>query len=326
MTKSLVNKLIYLRLALLTSLSLVSMSWFWLQADAKTETSEPSLMAAGKNNYLDFQDYGNEVEENNVPKVIFKEELSNCQTIIDQQLPASNCPPSQPQKSVNIPPPKSVNIPSQKADIRFPLTTVAEISSPFGWRLNPLTQIPQIHEGIDFAAPIGTPVIAVASGEVAIAGSLSGYGLTVIMRHHNNTRESRYAHLSKVLVQPGQKIEVGTVVGLVGNTGLSTGPHLHFEWRELKNGGWVATNPDQLISQARIAMIAAQKTAILPTSQPKPSLLPEEYSRAPRFISSTPVEKEQPIETLPLNFALRMPNNLTSSLLRRFFRLPEHFS
>lgn len=124
----------------------------------------------------------------------------------------------------------------------FPLSMPATISSAFGWRVHPITGTHRMHSGTDLAAPMGTPVLAAYEGEVAVADSLGGYGLTVIVRHEAGTQESRYGHLSEILVRVGDWIEQGTVIGRVGSTGMSTGPHLHFEWRHLTHSGWVAVD------------------------------------------------------------------------------------
>jgi murein DD-endopeptidase MepM/ murein hydrolase activator NlpD len=84
------------------------------------------------------------------------------------------------------------------------------------------------HQGTDFAAATGTPVFAVMSGTVESAGALGGYGNQVLLRHPDGT-QTRYGHLSVIGVRPGQSVDVGERIGAVGSTGVSTGPHLHFE-------------------------------------------------------------------------------------------------
>lgn len=98
------------------------------------------------------------------------------------------------------------------------------------------------HSGIDLAAPTGTPIKAVMDGTVSrVANDPSGYGKWVEIRHSDGST-SRYAHMSAFgNIKQGQEIGAGTVIGAVGSTGRSTGPHLHFEWR--KNNGQVAVNP-----------------------------------------------------------------------------------
>ena len=102
------------------------------------------------------------------------------------------------------------------------------VNSEFGTRVSPWTKAPEFHAGIDIRAERGTSVHAPAAGTVTLAGSHAEYGLTVILDHGNDIR-SIYGHLSKIAVEIGQRIERGTELGLTGNTGRSSGPHLHYE-------------------------------------------------------------------------------------------------
>lgn len=129
----------------------------------------------------------------------------------------------------------------------FPLALPSPITSLFGWRQHPIFGDRRFHTGTDLGAPTGTPVVAAKDGEVSVADYRGGYGLMVILRHENGTQETRYAHLSRILVRPGEQVEQGEVVGLVGSTGNSTGPHLHFELRELTAQGWMLVNPNELM-------------------------------------------------------------------------------
>lgn len=129
----------------------------------------------------------------------------------------------------------------------FPLSIPASISSLFGWRMHPVAQSWRFHSGTDLAAPMGTPVLATRAGRVSVSDFLGGYGLTVIMRHDDDKLESRYAHLSQLAVEAGEWVEQGEVIGLVGSTGTSTGPHLHFELRQLTGEGWVAVDPVEVL-------------------------------------------------------------------------------
>ncbi|MGD1908913.1 MAG: M23 family metallopeptidase [Leptolyngbyaceae cyanobacterium] len=131
----------------------------------------------------------------------------------------------------------------------FPLAAPAPISSLFGMRTHPIFGVQRFHTGTDLAAPTGTPVLAAKAGTVSTADYLGGYGLTVILRHEGGSEETRYAHLSQLMVRPGETVEQGDVVGLVGSTGNSTGPHLHFEVRQLTAQGWVLVNPNELLRQ-----------------------------------------------------------------------------
>ena len=112
------------------------------------------------------------------------------------------------------------------------------ISSGFGGRKAPKAGASTNHKGIDIAVPTGTAVLASCGGTVTVAGWQSGYGYVVYLRHEDG-RETRYGHLSKVLVSVGQSVTQGQRIALSGNTGNSTGPHLHFEIRI----GGTAVNP-----------------------------------------------------------------------------------
>lgn len=125
----------------------------------------------------------------------------------------------------------------------FPLIGTAELSSAFGFRLHPVLGIWRLHAGQDLAAPEGTPVVAALSGRVASSGLAGGYGLAVELEHQSPRRRTLYGHLSELYVKPGQFVRQGEVLGRVGSTGLSTGPHLHFELRLPRDGGWVAVDP-----------------------------------------------------------------------------------
>ena len=107
---------------------------------------------------------------------------------------------------------------------------VAPITSDFGWRIHPIYGTRRLHAGTDFGVDDGTPVHAADGGVVVEAGWVSGYGYTVII-DHGNGMSTLYAHNSEVAVSPGQTVSKGQVVSYSGNTGGSTGPHLHFEVR-----------------------------------------------------------------------------------------------
>ena len=104
------------------------------------------------------------------------------------------------------------------------------MTSPFGARTSPTTGAQEFHEGIDIGAARGTPIRAAASGTVTFAGQMSGYGNVVILQHAGGL-QTRYAHQSAMSVAAGQTVTAGDVIGAVGSTGETTGPHLHFEVR-----------------------------------------------------------------------------------------------
>jgi murein DD-endopeptidase MepM/ murein hydrolase activator NlpD len=145
----------------------------------------------------------------------------------------------------------------------FPLTIPAPITSLFGWRIHPITGTRRFHAGTDLGASLGTPVLAADAGKVAIADWLGGYGLTVVLEHENFTQQTLYGHLSEIFVQPGEWVEQGTVIGRVGSTGNSTGPHLHFETRQLTDQGWVATDPSVQLEDAVAELVESLRTAQL---------------------------------------------------------------
>lgn len=103
------------------------------------------------------------------------------------------------------------------------------ISSQYGMRHHPILQIKRHHNGIDIACGVGTPIKAVLSGVIRSTVWHGGYGRLVKIEHWSEGLESRYAHLSKISVAVGQRVDRGDVIGYSGQTGLATGPHLHFE-------------------------------------------------------------------------------------------------
>lgn len=107
----------------------------------------------------------------------------------------------------------------------------SRVSSGYGMRFHPISGNNKPHLGVDFAAPTGTPVRTVGDGVVSFAGRQGGYG-NIIVVNHRSGQATAYAHLSKILVRQGQRVEQGSRIGEVGSTGASTGPHLHFEFRE----------------------------------------------------------------------------------------------
>lgn len=110
---------------------------------------------------------------------------------------------------------------------------MGRISSKFGYRIDPFSKRSAFHGGLDIAAPSGTPVYATRAGEVSMASYYGAYGKLVTVQHAYGY-ETYYGHLSRIRVKRGQKVKKGDLLGFVGTTGRSTGPHLHFEVR--KNG------------------------------------------------------------------------------------------
>ena len=141
-------------------------------------------------------------------------------------------------------PQRSVSVPS-----RMPLEGAA-LTSGFGMRTHPVLGGRRQHQGIDLAAPSGTPVYATADGIVSRADWYSSYGLYISV-NHGASMETRYAHLSRLAVAAGDEIKKGDLIGYVGSTGRSTGPHLHYEVRV--DGLAVNPIPYMVESEAQLA-------------------------------------------------------------------------
>lgn len=139
-----------------------------------------------------------------------------------------------------------VSIPSRKPVDSFKLT------SQYGFRADPFAGRRARHKGLDMAGPIGTPIYATADGIVGRAQWVGGYGQYVEVNHGGEI-QTRYGHLSQILVQPNQRVTKGQVIGLMGSTGRSTGSHLHYEVRIAGN----SVNPMPFIS-SRDYLLAMQ--------------------------------------------------------------------
>jgi murein DD-endopeptidase MepM/ murein hydrolase activator NlpD len=154
----------------------------------------------------------------------------------------------------------------------FPIAIPAPITSLFGWRVHPISGAQRLHTGTDIGAPMGAPVMASLGGRVILADNMGGYGIAVAIEHDNGIRQTLYGHMSEIFVRPGDIIQQGTVIGRVGSTGASTGPHLHFELRQmLPDGTWVAQDASQHLEQSMAKLVQSlqiaqqpQKTALKP--------------------------------------------------------------
>ena len=176
----------------------------------------------------------------------------------------------------------------------FPLSMPASLTSLFGWRMHPIFGVQRFHTGTDLGAPLGTPVVATQSGRVTLSDVAGGYGLMVVLRHNNDTLESRYAHLSRLLVQAGDWVEQGEVIGLVGSTGNSTGPHLHFELRQLTETGWVVLNPDSLLQQTLGTLVRALDGSLTALAGKEITLGKEAEAAVQDTVSELPFRPAQP--------------------------------
>jgi len=143
----------------------------------------------------------------------------------------------------------------------FPLSIPAPITSLFGWRIHPIFGTHRFHAGTDIGAPLGTPVLAAYAGQVAMADFLGGYGLAVALNHNQGKQQTLYGHLSEVFVKAGETVKQGAVIGRVGSTGNSTGPHLHFEYRELTPDGWVALDAGAQLEYALAELVKLTEVA-----------------------------------------------------------------
>ncbi|WP_312690106.1 M23 family metallopeptidase, partial [Brevundimonas nasdae] len=150
--------------------------------------------------------------------------------------------------------------------MRTPLQSFRRVSSGFGVRTHPISGYRKMHQGTDFAAASGTPVVAPADGVVVEARRWGGYGNWLRIRH-NNGLESGYGHLSRYAtgLRAGQRVSQGQVVAYVGSTGASTGPHLHYElWRNGQriNPAGVRTQEGTELAGADLAAFRAEKSRI----------------------------------------------------------------
>lgn len=141
-----------------------------------------------------------------------------------------------------------VSIPS-----RNPLAGM-RLTSDYGMRVHPVTGGLRSHKGLDLAAPVGTPIYATANGTVSRASWFSSYGLYISLEHGGDL-QTRYAHLSKLNVAEGQLVQKGDIIGFVGSTGRSTGPHLHYEVRV----DGKAVNPIPYMNGSQLANAASNE-------------------------------------------------------------------
>lgn len=132
------------------------------------------------------------------------------------------------------------------APVHAPLNGRMRVSSGFGNRKDPFLSKSAFHGGIDFPRPTGTPVLSAAPGKISFAGTMAGYGNLVEVTHSNGLK-TRYGHLSAILVNRGETVSAGEIIGKVGSTGRSTGPHLHFEVRRAGK----AINPGPFLTVGR---------------------------------------------------------------------------
>jgi murein DD-endopeptidase MepM/ murein hydrolase activator NlpD len=158
----------------------------------------------------------------------------------------------------------------QKAFLRSPLKFGAPVTSHFSRaRFHPILKTYRPHMGTDYGAPVGTPVQSIGSGRVVFAGRKGGEG-NMVQIAHSNGYETMYLHLSRIFVRAGEHIEIGKTIGLVGSTGLSTGPHLDFrilQRGQYKNFEKLGLPPSDPVSKKNLPEFAALREKWLPVLQ-----------------------------------------------------------
>ncbi|WFL78694.1 M23 family metallopeptidase [Altererythrobacter arenosus] len=137
------------------------------------------------------------------------------------------------------------------------------VTSSYGYRRDPFTGRAAMHNGLDFKGPIGAPIYAASKGRVTFVGRKSGYG-NVVEVSHGNGLMTRYAHMSKFRTRVGQSVAAGDIIGAIGSTGRSTGPHLHFEVRindrAVNPRPFLETAPDVLKEVRRVPELARRQS------------------------------------------------------------------
>ena len=148
---------------------------------------------------------------------------------LEQAMRERSTPPPAPRTEEALPVSGTVPPPAPRTQEALPVS--GTVSSPMGWRRDPITGEVRYHRGTDIAAPNGTPIQAVAAGRVVESGPKGGYGNAVVVEADDG-RKMLYAHNLSNNVEVGDRVQKGEVIGLVGSTGRSTGPHVHFEVME----------------------------------------------------------------------------------------------
>ena len=135
-----------------------------------------------------------------------------------------------------------------RGSMRAPV--VGRLTSTFGMRRHPLLGYSRMHQGIDYGAPTGTPIVAATDGVIAFAGWHGGHG-NYVRINHSGGMATGYGHMSRIIARAGQRVQMGQLIGYVGSTGLSTGPHLHYEL--YRNGAAINPASVKFTSTARLA-------------------------------------------------------------------------
>ena len=179
------------------------------------QAAKPATMGSGDENFRKLFHSWQSLEETGVPALAAIAEAA------DQ---ASMTASTRNAVVARIMAPVSVSIPS-----RMPVDGV-QLTSSYGMRVHPVLGGRRAHKGVDLAGSVGTPIRATADGIVGMAQWFSSYGLYVALEHGGQI-QTRYGHMSRLNVAAGQRVRKGDVIGFIGSTGRSTGPHLHYEVR-----------------------------------------------------------------------------------------------
>lgn len=187
--------------------------------------------------------------EREVP-VVFQERSSNTTIRVSPghgiQIERPQPPTPAPDTSLQFDP----QIIPDLSSLRYPLPTAVPITSGFGMRTHPVSGEEEFHLGVDLGGSLGTPILAALPGQIVAAAPSGGLGNAVTLAHGSRLR-TRYGHMSEIAVTAGQVVQQGDVIGYVGSTGLSTGPHLHFEiWQANAAGSWTALDGSELLRVA----------------------------------------------------------------------------
>ena len=195
-----------------------------IHSQAQQQNLQLNKMAhvSASHNYIDIPEHQNNPINNN--RQLTQSEQSyyqNLDTLVNS-LVLSNQPMNTRQQQF------SYNTNGDRNGNAFIRPVNYQINSRYGMRKHPVFGNMKMHTGVDFAAPKGTPIRAAQNGVVVFSGTKGGYGNAVILQH-DQRYSSLYGHASKLLVNTGQVVKQGQVIALVGDTGVATGPHLHFE-------------------------------------------------------------------------------------------------
>jgi murein DD-endopeptidase MepM/ murein hydrolase activator NlpD len=192
------------------------------------KTKKESLIAETKEVIASQKEWMQELAEHRKIKRGFLTELRQAQSKLQDEFDELDKESRQIEAKLAAFENANRGMPAFNGQFRRPVS--GRITSGYGYRNHPILKRRKLHAGIDFGAPTGTPVYASSSGVVVSAGYQRGYGNTIVISHGSGL-STLYGHLSRIRVSSGQKVGSGDLIGNVGSTGMSTGPHLHFEIR-----------------------------------------------------------------------------------------------